>query len=183
MRWWCAATTAPWDWTWRPYLGVWVLLVAAAVVYRRGRPADGRGEPAARWFWAGLFFFWLATDWPIGGTVVIGAPDHWHVPMTVDAVAASKDVYVEKPISHTIAEGERVEKAVLARVRSTRDPSPARLRVIDGAICVVFDAPEEGVSPGQACVLYDPETPSRVLGGGFIASTVRADLALSIPSA
>ena len=46
--------------------------------------------------------------------VVIGAPDHWHVPMTVDAVAASKDVYVEKPISHTIAEGERVEKAVLA---------------------------------------------------------------------
>ena len=45
--------------------------------------------------------------------VVIGAPDHWHVPMTVDAVKAGKDVYVEKPISHTIEEGERVEKAVL----------------------------------------------------------------------
>ena len=44
--------------------------------------------------------------------VVIGAPDHWHVPMTVDAVNAGKDVYVEKPISHTIEEGERVEKAV-----------------------------------------------------------------------
>ena len=46
--------------------------------------------------------------------VVIGAPDHWHVPMTIDAVKAGKDVYVEKPISHTIEEGERVEKAVLA---------------------------------------------------------------------
>ncbi len=45
--------------------------------------------------------------------VVIGAPDHWHVPMTVDAVKAGKDVYVEKPISHTIEEGVRVEKAVL----------------------------------------------------------------------
>jgi len=45
--------------------------------------------------------------------VVIGAPDHWHVPMTVDAVKAGKDVYVEKPISHTIEEGEQVEKAVL----------------------------------------------------------------------
>jgi predicted dehydrogenase len=44
--------------------------------------------------------------------VVIGAPDHWHVPMTVDAVNANKDVYVEKPISHTIEEGERVERAV-----------------------------------------------------------------------
>ncbi len=45
--------------------------------------------------------------------VVIGAPDHWHVPMTVDAVQAGKDVYVEKPVSHTIEEGGRVEKVVL----------------------------------------------------------------------
>lgn len=44
--------------------------------------------------------------------VVIGAPDHWHVPMTVDAVRAGKDVYVEKPISHTIEEGELVERVV-----------------------------------------------------------------------
>ena len=65
-------------------------------------------------------------------------------------------------------------RPVLARVRSTRDPAPARLFLADGAAGVAFDRPEEGVSPGQACVLYDPETPSRVLGGGFIASTERA---------
>jgi len=43
--------------------------------------------------------------------VVIGSPDHWHVPMTIDAITAGKDVYVEKPVSHTIEEGERLEKA------------------------------------------------------------------------
>jgi tRNA-specific 2-thiouridylase len=42
---------------------------------------------------------------------------------------------------------------------------------VDGAAGVVFERPEEGVAPGQACVLYDPEAPSRVLGGGFIART------------
>ena len=36
---------------------------------------------------------------------------------------------------------------------------------------MIFDAPEEGVAPGQACALYDPSDPSRVLGGGFIAAT------------
>lgn len=43
--------------------------------------------------------------------VVIGSPDHWHVPMTIAAIAAGKDVYVEKPVSHTIEEGERLRKA------------------------------------------------------------------------
>jgi tRNA-uridine 2-sulfurtransferase len=63
---------------------------------------------------------------------------------------------------------------VLARVRSTRDPAPGRLAMVDGAAGVVFDTPEEGVSPGQACVLYDAKAPTRVLGGGFIAATTAA---------
>lgn len=37
--------------------------------------------------------------------VIIGTPDHWHVPMTVDACAAGKDVYVEKPLTHELSEG------------------------------------------------------------------------------
>ena len=40
--------------------------------------------------------------------VVIGTPDHWHVPMTVDACDAGKDVYVEKPLTHDPAEGPEV---------------------------------------------------------------------------
>lgn len=40
--------------------------------------------------------------------VLIGSPDHWHVPLTVDACAAGKDVYVEKPLTHDLSEGEAV---------------------------------------------------------------------------
>lgn len=43
--------------------------------------------------------------------VLIGSPDHWHVPMTVDACAAGKDVYVEKPLTHNLAEGRAVVEA------------------------------------------------------------------------
>ncbi len=60
---------------------------------------------------------------------------------------------------------------VLARVRSTRPPSPARLSVMDGVVAVTFDQGEEGVAPGQACALYDPADPDRLLGGGFIKTT------------
>ena len=71
----------------------------------------------------------------------------------------------------SIEEAAKDGAAVLARVRSTRDPSPARLTMQDGGVAVVFDEGEEGVAPGQACVLYDPADPDRLLGGGFIAGT------------
>ena len=48
--------------------------------------------------------------------VLIATPDHWHTPMTVDAMAAGKDVYVEKPLTHDLAEG-RVILDALARHR------------------------------------------------------------------
>ena len=74
----------------------------------------------------------------------------------------------------TIEAAAAEAQPVLARVRSTRNPSPGRLSLVDGVAAVLFDDPEEGVAPGQACVLYDPAAPSRVLGGGFIAATERA---------
>ncbi|QDU45248.1 Inositol 2-dehydrogenase [Symmachiella dynata] len=40
--------------------------------------------------------------------VVIGTPDHWHVPITIDACKAGKDVYVEKPLTHDLSEGPPV---------------------------------------------------------------------------
>ena len=46
--------------------------------------------------------------------VVIGTPDHWHKTITLDAIAAGKDVYVEKPVSHSIAEGAGLVKAIEA---------------------------------------------------------------------
>ncbi|MGN6550633.1 MAG: aminomethyltransferase beta-barrel domain-containing protein, partial [Pararhizobium sp.] len=62
-----------------------------------------------------------------------------------------------------------------AKVRSTRPPRPARLRVTDGRVRVDLLDGEAGVAPGQACVLYsDAGDEARVLGGGFIARSARA---------
>ncbi|MCI0704568.1 MAG: Gfo/Idh/MocA family oxidoreductase, partial [Planctomycetia bacterium] len=37
--------------------------------------------------------------------VVVATPHHWHVPIALRALAAGKDVYVEKPASHVFREG------------------------------------------------------------------------------
>ena len=44
--------------------------------------------------------------------VVISAPDHWHVPISIAACQAGKDIYCEKPLTHTIAEGKALVHAV-----------------------------------------------------------------------
>ncbi|MFN3211509.1 MAG: tRNA 2-thiouridine(34) synthase MnmA [Henriciella sp.] len=64
---------------------------------------------------------------------------------------------------------------VLVRVRSTREPAPGRLGFDNGQPAVWFDRPEEGVARGQASVLYDASGSTRILGGGFIATTIAAD--------
>jgi predicted dehydrogenase len=37
--------------------------------------------------------------------IVAAVPDHWHRQMVIDAVSAGKDIYCEKPMSHTAADG------------------------------------------------------------------------------
>jgi len=63
---------------------------------------------------------------------------------------------------------------ILVKTRSMRPPVPAKFTAIkvSGANEIVVDLaePEEGIAPGQACVFYDADTPSRVLGGGWIVS-------------
>ncbi|WP_336489167.1 tRNA 2-thiouridine(34) synthase MnmA [Methylobacterium nigriterrae] len=73
-----------------------------------------------------------------------------------------------------LGEGDLAELAgmpVAVRVRSTREPRPARLSY-DAAAShaeVTLATPEDGVSPGQACVIYaDDGARARVLGGGTI---------------
>lgn len=62
----------------------------------------------------------------------------------------------------------QAEWEMSVKLRSTRPPAPAILRPIsDTEAEVELLTPEEGVSPGQACVFYAPEG-SRVMGGGWI---------------
>src|SRR2546430_15439033 len=37
--------------------------------------------------------------------IVAAVPDHWHKQVVVDAVSAGKDIYCEKPMSHSAADG------------------------------------------------------------------------------
>jgi putative membrane protein len=88
VRWWCSAIVEKWTWTPRPYLGVWLLCIALAVGYAaamrrhaarvedgtvpddRPDPSDERAVARERrrpWQFAlGIFFLWLASDWPVG---------------------------------------------------------------------------------------------------------------------
>lgn len=49
--------------------------------------------------------------------VIIATPDHWHAAMTVDALNAGKDVYVEKPMVHYPRDGQAIVRAARANRR------------------------------------------------------------------
>jgi predicted dehydrogenase len=44
--------------------------------------------------------------------VVIATPDHWHARLILEALAAGKHVFIEKPMTYTIAEGKQIIYAV-----------------------------------------------------------------------
>jgi predicted dehydrogenase len=50
-------------------------------------------------------------------TVMIATPDHWHALISIAAAKAGKDIYCEKPISLTVAEGRAVVEAMKTYAR------------------------------------------------------------------
>lgn len=74
--------------------------------------------------------------------VVVASPDHQHAPMLFAALAAKKDVYLEKPMSHSIEQSQQMIKAVRAskqivQIGMQRRSAPAVIKakeVIDSGI-------------------------------------------------
>lgn len=58
--------------------------------------------------------------------VMISTPDHWHAQPVVEAALAGKDIYVQKPLSMTIAEGRLVSDVVRAQKRALQIGSQQR---------------------------------------------------------
>ena len=66
--------------------------------------------------------------WPIESidAIFIGAPDHWHVPLSVAAIQAGKDVACEKPLTRLIAEGRQLSDLATKHKRVFRNDSEFR---------------------------------------------------------
>ncbi|MDF2440728.1 MAG: hypothetical protein JWN98_1712, partial [Abditibacteriota bacterium] len=97
--------------------------------------------------------------------VMIATPDHWHVPIALAAARAGKDIYCEKPLTLTIAEGRELSDTVrrLGRVfqtgsqqRSTRNFRYAAELVRNGRIGQLHTI-EVGIPSGRATTVVDAQ--------------------------
>jgi predicted dehydrogenase len=87
---------------------------------------------------------WRAViDRPDVDAVIVATPDHWHAPIALAALEKGKDVYLEKPMCHTVAEARSLVETVRAtgrilQVGSQTTSAPqwwkARQAIADGAI-------------------------------------------------
>lgn len=67
--------------------------------------------------------------------VVVATPNHWHTLAGMWAMQAGKDVYVEKPVSHNISEGQRLTET--ARKYKKICQTGTQSRSLEGAIAAV----------------------------------------------
>lgn len=58
--------------------------------------------------------------------VVIATPDHWHARMTIEALRAGKDVYLEQPVAHSITEGRAIAQVAGQTKRIIQTGLPQR---------------------------------------------------------
>lgn len=100
--------------------------------------------------------------------------DHNHVIVGPRKKLAKSKIFIEGINWLGADNAVLANQKVLVKTRSTAPKMAATIISSEetGDIEIHLDTPIEGISPGQACVLYDPNNPSRVLGGGWIDRAV-----------
>ena len=99
--------------------------------------------------------------------VVCATPDHWHTKITVDACKAGKDVFCEKPLTLTLAEGQQIVEAARKYNRVVSSGSQRVMEdygylapiVQSGAIGEIKEAYCSVGGPPQTCYLPEERVP------------------------
>jgi predicted dehydrogenase len=110
--------------------------------------------------------------------VTIATPNHWHALMTIWACQAGKDVYVEKPVSHTVVEGRRMVEAARkynrvvqtgTQARSSIDANQAIQYLNDGGLGEIYMAKGLCLKPrGSIGHVKDGQIPKGVNWDAFL---------------
>lgn len=111
---------------------------------------------------------------PDSNTVVVGPRSALE---TKSLVLRAVNWLGDKPLADLARDG----LPVYVRMRSSQPPRAAEVfSGPEGAVHVVLCDGEEGVATGQACVFYDASNgEARVLGGGYIATTLKSGASVS----
>jgi len=85
--------------------------------------------------------------------VLVATPDHWHARITQDACAAGKDVYCEKPMSHTVDQAFSMIDAMQSHQRVVQVGSQCRSSIVYAKAKEIFDSGALGqVTAVEACM-------------------------------
>ena len=85
--------------------------------------------------------------------VLVATPDHWHARIVQDACAAGKDVYCEKPMSHTVDQAFAMIEAMQKRNRIVQVGSQCRSSIVFAKAKQIFDSGVLGqVTAVEACL-------------------------------
>lgn len=112
--------------------------------------------------------------------VVIASPDHWHAQMSIDAAKAGKDIYCEKPLSSSVAEGRAMVDATRKYNRVFQTGSMQRSwnqfrhaveLIRNGYIGTVQKVYVAIGDPYKSCDLPTQETPSNIDWDSWIGPT------------